>query len=258
MRKIFPCFLSLVFFFSFTSPEKAYSVLTPSNCRGVFKIDKPIDGNEMVALLKKCFQKEFPNPVNDIRIAGNAFYDLEKAQKGKYKKMTMERLFDFDSGVRGSCTFRLSLCFNVVEKRFPCDWGGTLAKVRLRNPNPLSNRQLGAKNGLALLAALEELGGVPEGKCFNTGPTRGRPCYGAAECDSAVNSGDGRCIGRTVLFNPPLTTPNVCTRPVDVIVRRGNGTGRFRVRVVVKSPVDPLTGGGPSGEHDVLGLVCAP
>src|SRR5262249_54445242 len=96
-----------------------------------------------------------------------------------------------------ACTFRVSLCFNVVETRFQCVSPGAVESVSfLREANP-SDKDVANRD--ALESALTALGGT-------------------------VQSGDGIFNGRAVVYNPPLTGPNTCTPFAEVRVPLGGQT----------------------------------
>jgi hypothetical protein len=84
-------------------------------------------------------------------------------------------------------------------------------------------------------------------------------CAQAADCDSFGGSGDGKCGGRFIAFEPPLTAANVCTALADVRVpvsqrATGNKPGRKMLRLLTHTSAGGTTG----RDSDSLTLTCKP
>jgi cysteine-rich repeat protein len=134
------------------------------------------------------------------------------------------------------CTMSLSLCFNVVEDRFPfvCQSSGEVKYVRLRkarkNPVDIANRD-------ALEAAVAGLG-------------------------AELVLGPGIPSRRAMLFDPPLTEPDVCTdfAEINVPLRKRRAGGFAKGRKVILVIADPPKKGPkrPKFDTDYLKLICNP
>jgi cysteine-rich repeat protein len=157
-----------------------------------------------------------------------------------------------------ACTFHVSLCFNVAERRFPrfpCTPLG-VTKVQFGG----YAKKLGPRAALA--EALAELGGTVLGRCTNR-QRQGNRCTVNVECDSAPGKGNGVCAARSVSFEPPLSSGDVCTAPVDITVplrqtRKGPAKNFKTLSLVVRPPNNPVTGRWRWPDKDKLRLTCVP
>ncbi len=159
-----------------------------------------------------------------------------------------------------TCTFRIALCFDITDRRIPCKSTGMVERVHLNSPReerPATTTDVSNRD--ALEAVLEALGGVLGGHCGNRG-SLGNSCIQSSDCDTAPGRGNGKCVGRDVVFNPPLTTPNVCSgfAEIKVPLRRGRGTARKLLRIRMTPPKDAVTNLRPPQDGDRLQLVCKP
>jgi cysteine-rich repeat protein len=132
----------------------------------------------------------------------------------------------------GACTFRVSLCYNVEDTRFPCTDTGAVGFVRFRRANPHNAVDVANRN--ALEAAVVGIGGV-----LKVG--RGIP---------------GR---RAVFFEPPLEQ-DVCTGFAEFKVPlRGNAPNFKTRRKLLVHVADPPPGiSRAKRDSDVLRLICNP
>ncbi len=162
------------------------------------------------------------------------------------------------------CTFRIAMCFNVTETRIPCVSSGAVEEVELYHPSPRQYRDpIEVENRLALETALASVGGMQRGVCKNKGPQRGQYCQRHSDCDTAPGSRDGSCRGHFAAFIGPLATANTCTTYAEIKVPLrhiswGFRSRRYRLRISVRSPRDPVTGKRPMRDGDLLDLVCQP
>jgi hypothetical protein len=155
------------------------------------------------------------------------------------------------------CTFRFSLCYNFDETRYPCAKNGVIERVKFRRPNQDAPRSsLEHDNRDAIEAALIALGGTVSGKCRNPAK-RGQPCSSDVSCDSTQGSGDGLCMGRSVIFNPPLTAKNICSPLINFKVGLKQSSNGFsfghadlRIRSHEKKP--------GHSDGDILKFFCVP
>jgi len=109
---------------------------------------------------------------------------------------------DFGPPGDHACTFHFSLCYNVtLERRFPCKLTGSISYVHLNKP---SEDHPNTGIDIATVAEFERvllgLGGM-------------------------IGSEKGH---RSVVFNPPLTKPDVCTDIASIRVPLINSRGNFR------------------------------
>jgi cysteine-rich repeat protein len=198
---------------------------TPSQCT--------IDGGQMVpgycATRKNDCQHEFctaMKPVETDRFGGLPGMDLVCTDDDP----------SCDIGPPGdhACTFRVSLCYNVSDNRFPCTTAlDAVGFVRFRRASPRSPVDVANRN--ALEAAVVGLGGV-----LRVG--RGVP---------------GR---RAVFFEPPLAEKDVCTAFASFKVPLRGSAPNYKTRrkllVTVADP--PLNISRSKRDSDVLRLICNP
>lgn len=132
-----------------------------------------------------------------------------------------------------ACTFRVSLCYNVSDTRFPCNTVDEIGFIRFRRASP--KRPIDVANRDALEAAVIGIGGV-----LKVGP--GVP---------------GR---RAVFFEPPLATKDICTEFAEFKVPlRGKAPKYKSRRKVLVTIADPPVGISRSKrDSDVLRLICNP
>ena len=157
-----------------------------------------------------------------------------------------------------ACTFHVKLCFNVTERRFQCA-ANDVATVQLSAPRTATDRA----NRDALETALKDLGGSVRGVCTNRGPKRGQACAADGDCDSALNSGNGVCGRRLVVFQPPLSATDRCTdfAPITVPLKQIRGTfaaGTKTLKLTASPSNDLVTGRRRPKDTDSLKLVCKP
>jgi len=151
------------------------------------------------------------------------------------------------------CTFKVALCFNVIDSRYPCVSEHSVERVHLRRPSQgLARTTIDKANRDALEAALIALGGKVGGQCRKPGPKFGKFCTSAADC------GGGPCSGRNIFFNPPVTATHVCTPYADFKVPLGvtpsgvkNGQGDIRMGTVPPK-------GSRFADGDILKFICRP
>jgi cysteine-rich repeat protein len=156
----------------------------------------------------------------------------------------------------GICTFRVKLCFNVLDVRLPKCTPTGVVQVDLLNPwQAMPRDDTDRANRDQLEAALTGLGGAVRGKCVNWGPRLGQLCAASSDCDSAIGSGDGVCQGRFVAFDPPDSNPGRCTAFVNIQVPRGKAK-RLSLRATPSN--DPVTGRKRLSNTDGLTLTCKP
>jgi hypothetical protein len=114
---------------------------------------------------------------------------------------------DFDS-TPGQCTFRVAACLNVEDSRL-VDKHGQLACT------PRDVAKADVTNADPLQEPLVALGGQAGGQC--TKGKKGESCQENADCDTVLGSGNGKCQGAFVVFDPPVDTQS-CTELVSVVV----------------------------------------
>lgn len=136
---------------------------------------------------------------------------------------------DFGPPGDHACTFHFSLCYNVTEHRFPCKFSGSIAYVHLVHPSE-DNPHTGFD--LATVAEFErvltDLGGTAQ----------------------TVNG------HRSVIFNPPLTMPDVCSEVASIrlpLVSAGGGfrAAKYKLRIRAVQSVGHYDG-------DDVNLLCQP
>lgn len=125
---------------------------------------------------------------------------------------------DFGTLGDNACTFRVSLCYNLSDTRFPCTTVGSVGFVRFRWANPAN--AIDVANCNALEAAVIGIGGV-----LRVGP--GVP---------------GR---RAVFFAPPLAATDFCTEFAEFQVPLRGNAPNFKTRrkflvTVADPPLDVL------------------
>ncbi len=155
----------------------------------------------------------------------------------------------------GACTFRVTLCLNVSERRFMCD-ASDVASVTFKRDATTD----GIREPIAL--ALAELGAIPLSECRNRNRRFRTVCSHDTECDTAPGSGDGDCRDMHMVFQPPLATPDACTDEVLIRVplragRSGMRNGRATVTLSFM-PADHPVGGQRAADTDALRLTCRP
>lgn len=155
------------------------------------------------------------------------------------------------------CGFGVSLCFNVGGEADPIE------RVKFRRPSqdrPV--HWIDVANRDTIEAALVALGGEVQGKCRNRGK-RGLTCGSDRACDTVAGAFDGRCMRRSVVFDPPLASANVCT-PLfryDVQLRfEGNALsfGRSEIRIRAHRRTAGLSGLSHGQDGDLMAFTCLP
>ena len=161
-----------------------------------------------------------------------------------------------------ACTFRIALCLNVAEQRFACT-PTDVARVQLQQPNQARPAKgVDTANRDALEGALTGITGAVHGQCGSRSVKAKQLCTVATDCDSFPGAGDGRCNGRFVAFEPPLTASR-CTAfaQIQVPVKQkatGAKPGKKVLRLSVTPSNDPVTGANRPADSDTLTLVCNP
>ncbi len=158
----------------------------------------------------------------------------------------------------GQCLFRVGACFNVADPNLPQCTATTLATIEVVRPKVAS--LVGSVDAAARQSIEQTLFGADgqiHGACTAPAAVRGQSCDASSDCDNPVATGNGRCAGRYVFFNPPLTAP-LCTARASVAVplrasRGGYGPGG-RVLRLKASTADPRV----RHDSDLLRLRCLP
>jgi hypothetical protein len=161
---------------------------------------------------------------------------------------------DFGPPGDQACTFRLSVCLNVNDRRIACT-APDVANVDLWLHARLPEYRD------ALVTGFTALGGVLKGRCHSGRP--GQPCSLNADCDSSSGSADGLCKGYIVQFTPPLTVSDACTEMIPIRVplrqtRVGFIRGFLAFGVTTHPSNDPITGRRRMADRDVLRFYCNP
>ncbi|MBI3783678.1 MAG: hypothetical protein HY270_09765 [Deltaproteobacteria bacterium] len=165
---------------------------------------------------------------------------------------------DFGPPGDSSCTFRVRLCFNVAEQRFPCT-ASDVGQVQLAAPQG----GVAAANRDGLEASLRGLGGTVHGKCKGGSLKRGQPCSSDGDCGASAGSGNGKCDNRIVAFTPSLTATDRCAgfTAIRVPLRKtAHGFTRASATLRLKAlpSKDPVTGKKRASDTDSLTLECKP
>ncbi len=138
---------------------------------------------------------------------------------------------DFGPAGDHACTFRVSLCYNVQDDRQPCSTQGSIGFVRFKRASPTNAIDVANRN--ALENAVIGLGGM-------------------------LQIGKGVPGRRAVFFNPPLTTPDICTAFANFKVPlRGSAPNYKTRRKLLVSLTEPPVNG-PHRDSDVLRFICNP
>lgn len=139
-----------------------------------------------------------------------------------------------DAGPAGdnACTFRVSLCYNVDDKRFPCTATGAVGFVRFRRASPTNALDIQNRNNLE--AAVIGIGGV-------------------------LKVGSGVPGRRAVFFEPPLTQ-DVCTDfALFKVPLRGTAPNfKTRRKLLVHVAEPPPEHSKNKHDSDILRLICNP
>ena len=91
---------------------------------------------------------------------------------------------------------------------------------------------------------------------LNSGLQRGHPCLAARRLRFPPGRGNGRCNGRLVVFEPPLTaSPNACTAAASIRVPLKEAGTRFVkactvLRLTATPPNLPATGARRTADTD--------
>lgn len=165
---------------------------------------------------------------------------------------------DFGAAGDGACTFRVSLCLDVDERRFEC---ADQAVDRIRLDRPRQDRPKTSEdeaNRDAIEAALQAVGGEVRGECRKPRASKGQLCQSDADCDSAPAAADGSCKGRFVAFDPPLAASTLCTAAadVDVTLRPAGNSVASQLKVRAIPYVEPGSGLRAKPDKDRIKLVC--
>jgi len=136
-----------------------------------------------------------------------------------------------------ACTFHFSLCYNVTEHRFPCKFTGVVDYVHLNKPSEdHPNSALDIATVAEFERVLVDLGGTIQ---------------------SSVKG------HRSVVFNPPLTKPDVCTETASIrvpLLAAGGSfrAGKLKVRIRAVQGNDPATGKPGHYDGDLIEFLCQP
>jgi len=136
-----------------------------------------------------------------------------------------------------ACTFRISMCLNVTqERRFPCKYTGVITGAHVTNP---PEDRPGSATDQANLAQIE-------GALIKVG--------------GKVASPNGR---RSIVFDPPLDRPDVCTdftfiRVPLLSTPSGFMPGKLKLRIRFFQGNDPATGKPGYHDGDQLDFTCNP
>jgi len=155
-----------------------------------------------------------------------------------------------------TCTFALSLCYNVQDTRLPCVNSNSIGSVHIRRPSQEGRGTAVDKiNRDSIVTSLLAAGATVQGTCRNY-PFFGMPCTLNSQCDSLI-PGIGVCRVRSITFSPPLTSPTCLQGFLFRVPLRQNGLGGFvRAHKGLRVRAYPTTGAPHDG--DILDLYCRP
>ena len=166
---------------------------------------------------------------------------------------------DAGPALDGVCTFRLSMCFNVSDPRFPCIQPHSAETLKFRVPRFLHPGDgFDAENISAITAAVRGIGAKVNGVCDNLAK-KGQTCDLASDCDASTGSGDGVCRAKTMVFAPPLVTSDTCTAYFDFKVPLGTGglkSNTKAIKVAIYAPKNIPLGKRLLKDGDDLYLTC--
>ena len=138
---------------------------------------------------------------------------------------------DFGPAGDGICTFKISLCFNVTDTRFPCVSADKVSRIHFTDPAESHPRTgIETENRDALEAALIGLGGT-------------------------VTQG----VNRSIAFTPSLTTADICTSALLIKVPLiHTGLGLRKGHSAIRDRVFPNASDIHATDRDRLNLICTP
>jgi cysteine-rich repeat protein len=158
-----------------------------------------------------------------------------------------------------ACTFRVAMCFNVVDARLTCAVSN-VRYLRLVQPSLNSKDPSDVSNRAALGKAPTQLGGTVEGVCANSSALSVASCALNSACNSGPGKRDGKCR-RFIDFDPSLAASLQCSEFASIRVplkRAGFGKGTRKLQLTALPEGSPVLGPALNADADSVKLVCKP